>query len=87
MPSAMNVRDGRSIRLKLDRIAEMALLKVTMSRLLWPDRHFVPDAVIDYCMFVVPSSAGDGRRRAVSEGGMWPSRVVVNPALADHSAQ
>jgi hypothetical protein len=26
----------------------------------WPDRHFVPDAVRDYCMFAVPSSAGGG---------------------------
>ena len=26
----------------------------------WPDRHFVPEAVRDYSMFAVPSSAGGG---------------------------
>ena len=34
----------------------------------WPDRHFVPDAVRDYCMFGCPSSAG-GSAMVTGAGG------------------
>ena len=37
----------------------------------WPDRHFVPAAVRDYCMFSVPSSASGGAM-VTGAGGRYP---------------
>ena len=37
----------------------------------WPDRHFVPVRVRDYCMFAVPSSAGGGAM-VTGAGGWYP---------------
>ena len=51
---ASDFNDGASITIQGDRIRPSDTVRQ------WPDRHFVPGRVRDYCMFVVPSSAGGG---------------------------
>ena len=51
---------GKRLEGLTDEALEQQFHLVTLVRKVWPDRHFVPDGVRDYCMFAVPSSAGGG---------------------------
>lgn len=42
----------------------------------WPDRHFVPDAVRDHCMFSAPSSTGGGAM--VTGAAAWLTSEVTS---------